>query len=221
MIKRHFAPVTVALLSGGLLLAPLRADGPFTHLAYIPAGVDPGTIRFEKARVVKISTSSRSTTDSNYCREVAFRDPGGSVVCPQAQTGAAVPAYEVTFSLQGQPLASDERADRNFTFRVYFRPEELGADVQKALAGKKLNRSDAAGYFTVSTYRENARRVAVDNKQSRFCGGNYVDGQWSKTEAGCQDDVRYASVIAPSDYITVRVEASSPRVERARIASGK
>ena len=244
MLRRHFAPITVALLSGGLLLAPLRADGsnntvntvpaepnglgaytedlhPFTHFAHVPVGADLGTIQFEKARLVKVATRIRRTTDLSYCKEAAFRDPGGSIACPYTQTEAPVPAYEVTYSLHGQPSASDEHAVRNFTFSVYLRPDELAADVQKALSGRKLSRSDSAAYFAVNTYRETAKRIAIDDKESHLCEGNYVDGLWTHTDPGCKDNISYAAVTAPSDYITVKVEPASSRMERASMVSAK
>src|SRR5271165_1159933 len=121
MIRRLFTPMTVALLSGGLLFPSLRAaetnnTNPATHSAYIPAGADLSTIRFEKARLVKVPSRIQYTSDTDYCKELAFRDPGGSIACPYARTEATVPAYEATYSYTGQAMASDEYAGRNFTF---------------------------------------------------------------------------------------------------------
>jgi hypothetical protein len=244
MLRRLFAPTTVALLTGGLWLAPLRAgesnksvpavaakpDGmevhtgdlhPFTHLAYLPAGADPGTIRFEKVKLVKVATRVKYAMDSNYCKQLAFRDPGGSIACPSAETEASAPAYEVTYSVTGQPLASDEHANPNFTFSVYFRPDELAADMQRTLAGGKLSRADRTAYFAVSTYREPVRRIALDETKSHFCEGNFVDGAWIHTDPGCKDNVSYTTVTAPSGYITVNVEPASRKRERAEMLSAK
>jgi hypothetical protein len=220
MLRRLVTPMTAALLSGGLLFPSIRAEDsnnhtsttavhPFTHFAYIPVGADLGTIRFEKVTMVKVPAGFQYTTDPDYCQELAFRDPGGSIACPSAQSEAPVPAYEATYSFTGQPLASDEYGGRNFTFSVYLQPGELAPDVQKALAGGKLSRSDAAAYFAVNTYREAVRRVAIDNQQSHFCDGNFVDGMWAHTDPGCNDNVVYAAVTVPSGYITVKVEPVS------------
>jgi hypothetical protein len=243
MLRRLFTPMTAAaVLCGGLLLPSVRADEinnsiskvaakpnglgtgtedlhPFTHFAYVPAGADLSTIRFEKVRLVKVPTKIKVTTDASHCKELAFRDPGAS--CTYTQTEASAPAYEVTYSLTGQPLASDEYADRHFTFSVEFRTDELAADVQKALSAKRLSRSDATAYFAVSTHRESVRRVAIDEKQSRFCAGNFVDGVWAHTDAGCQDDVSYTMVTVPSDYMTIQVDPVSLRTERAGLVSAK
>jgi len=234
MFQRLFTPMTVALLSGGLLFPPLHAadskstagtgaaqPNPFTHFSYIPAGADPGTIRFEKAKLVKVPSRVKYTMDADYCKEQAFRDPGGSIACPSTQTEASVAAYEATYSYTGQPLASDEYAGRNFTFSVYFRLDELAPDVQKALAGKKLTRSDAAGYFAVSTYREPVRRVAIDPRQSHFCAGNFVDGAWVHTDPGCRDNIGYTAVTAPSDYVTVKVEPVAQRLDQAGVVAAR
>jgi hypothetical protein len=223
------------LLSGGLLFPALRAAESndtttavavqpngvavqiediqlFTHLALIPAGADPGTIRFQKARLVLVTSKLRYAADERYCAQLAFRDPGGSMACPDIRTEARVPAYQVTFSLTGQPLASDEFAGRDFTFSVYFRPNELAPEVQEALSAGKLSRSAAATYFAVSTSPETARRVAIDGERSHFCAGNYVDGAWVHAAASCNDTISYTQVEAPSGYIGVTVDAASSTI---------
>jgi hypothetical protein len=145
---------------------------PFTHFTWIPADSDKGTIRFERAKMVQVPT--RITYTMNYCQELAFRDPGGSMYCPYAQTESPAPAYEVTYSYIGRPLASDEYGGRNITFYVYFRPDELAPDVRQALTAKKRDRADLAEYFTVNAFREPVRRIVIDQAQSRFCDGNFV-----------------------------------------------
>jgi len=232
MLRRLFAPVSIALLSGGMLLSPLRAGGskntkrperlaaqteaiqPFTHVVQIPAGADLGAIRFEGMRLVKVPTRIRYTTDPDFCQELAFSDSAESMACPYAHPEALVQAYEATYSFVGQPLASDEYAGRNFTFSVYFRVDEVAPDVQKALAGRKLSRADIASYFDVSTYRETVSQVAIDNRQSRFCDTNFNDGAWTHTDTGCKDDIHYSEVTVPSDYITVKVGLVPQRHER-------
>ena len=93
----------------------------FTNVARIPAGAETKTIRFEKARRVEVSD-------------------GGSMTM-----------YEVTYSYEGQPLASDDRGDRHFTFKVYFSPDDLTAEVREALASRRAKRADNAARFHVST----------------------------------------------------------------------
>jgi hypothetical protein len=194
---------------------------PFTHLATIPTGADLTTIRFEKARLVNLASRVRLTKDGGYCKELAFRDPGGSLACPYGQTETRIPAYEVTYSYTGQPLASDEYAVRNFTFSVYFRPDEFAPDLQNALSRGKLRRSDAAGYFALSTYREPAARLAIDDSHSHFCEGSYVDGAWVRADAGCKETISYTALTAPSLYVTVKVDPASSRVLRAATESAR
>ena len=54
--------------------------------------------------------------------------------CPYTQNMSPAPAYKVTYSFTGPPLASDEYGNRYFTFRVYFRPEELAPTVRRAIS---------------------------------------------------------------------------------------
>jgi len=216
MPRRLVTTIAAVFLGAGLLIPAqngpnVAAEGPFTHFARIPVGADLRTIRFEKVKTVKVRAVVASTGDANYCREAGSRDPGGSMACPQARGGAPVEAYEVTYSYTGPPLASDEYANRNFTFSVYFRPNELSPDAQRAIAARKISRADAAGYFAVSTYREQAGRVAIDDTKSRFCPGTYVDGVWTHNDPRCEDKVVYREVSEPSGYITVQVDAVPAR----------
>jgi len=187
---------------------------PFTHVARIPADSDTGTIRFETVKLVQVPTRIAYVMNSTYCREVVMRDPGGSMYCPHEQMGSPAMAYEVTYSYIGQPLTSDEYGSRNFTFQVYFRPDELPPPVRRALIEKKVGRADLAGYFTVNTFREPAWRMMIDDAQSHFCDGNFVDGAWTHTDASCNDEIQLKAVALLSDYITVRVGAGSALVGR-------
>src|SRR5215472_5366035 len=54
-----------------------RELDPFTHVASIPATVDPSTIRFEKVKMVDLA-SRTETTKAADCNERQFRDPDGS-----------------------------------------------------------------------------------------------------------------------------------------------
>ncbi len=183
---------------------------PFTHVARIPADSDTGSIRFQKAKMVQIPTTIAYTTNPEYCKDLAFRDPGGSMYCSSARTGTPATAYELTFSVVGPPLASDEYGNRNFTFEVYFRPDELAPDVRQAISNGKRS-SDVAGSFKVSTSREPVRKIVVDEAKSHFCAGNFLDGSWTTSDANCKDQVHYKALAVPSDYITVSIDRSPAR----------
>jgi hypothetical protein len=69
-------------------VSSVRANGyrevrdlqPFTHVAKIPADSDKSTIRFEGAKMVQVRTTIRYAMNGEYCKELAFRDPGGSCI---------------------------------------------------------------------------------------------------------------------------------------------
>jgi len=180
---------------------------PFTRLAYIPAGSDLTTIRFEKATTVEVPVKIRYTTDTNYCAELAlFRDPGGSMECPSRKTESATTAYEVTYSFRGEELSSDEFGLRHSLFQVHFRPDELVSIVRNALSNRKLSRAEKASYFTVRTSRGYMRQVVIDEGQSNFCETTLRDALWTLADPNCQDRINYKTITSPSDYITVRVD---------------
>ena len=81
---------------------------PFTHLASIPASSDPAKIKFEKVKATRVFTKEKIVVDPGYCKDLPFRDPGGSMFCPYTEDASPAPAYEVMYSFKGQPLASDE-----------------------------------------------------------------------------------------------------------------
>jgi hypothetical protein len=222
------------LLCGGLLVSCLRAQAadkknsvvidspgnlsvqvedlhPFTHFALIPAGSDVRTIRFEHAKTVEVPTKIIYTTDADYCAELIFRDPGQSMYCPRVQTGSPVKAYEITYSFRGQPLASDEYGNTHFTFQVYFRPDELSAEIRKALSTRKLGWADTAGYFTVTTFREPEQRVVIDQTRSKLCDTVLRDGSWIHADSDCQDRVYYKTIATEAADISVRVDPAMPR----------
>jgi hypothetical protein len=229
MFRHYFAFATVGtLLIGGLLSSPVRADDspvtrmsvngvavqveelqPFTHVTYVPAGAEPGTILFEKAREVKVPTQVRYTTYTSYCKDLVFRD-AGSMFCPQVETGAPVTAYELTYSYRAQPMVSDEQGNRRFTFKVFLRPDEVSPEARQALFASRRNRRDGAGYLRVNTYRENVQRVVIDEAQSHLCPTAIVDGAWAHEDASCQDAISYKIASAPSDMIAVRVDLVPP-----------
>jgi hypothetical protein len=91
---------------------------PFTHLASMPASSDPANIKLEKVKTTRVFTKEKSTTDPGYCKDLQFRDPGGSMYCPYTEDESPAPAYEVIYSFHGQPLASDEYGNRYFTLYI-------------------------------------------------------------------------------------------------------
>jgi hypothetical protein len=194
----------------GNVKARVETLNPYTHAASIPEGSDLASIRFEGVKKVKVATSVKSKADERYCNEEQFRDPGGSMYCPYAPIATSAVAYRVTYSYRGQALASDEYANPNSTFSVYFRPEELPDDARAALIADKISRADLAGYFDVKTYRDTVAQAGIDSAASTFCEGTYIDGEWVHTNSTCQDHVAYTTVTVPSSYITVRIDPSQP-----------
>jgi hypothetical protein len=182
---------------------------PFTHTALIPVGSDLSSIRFQRVKAVSVPTRRRSTMDERYCAEAAFRDPGGSMYCPSVRSEGFTRAYEVTYAIEGQPLASDEHSNRRFTFSVYFRPDELSAAEWAALA--RAGRTNAAGLLKLNTSRMLEERWVIDEDHSVFCGGDYRDGSWVQANPQCEDKVDFKRVMVPSDYFAVRVDLDASR----------
>jgi hypothetical protein len=192
---------------------------PFTHVASIPATSDPATIKLEKVKVTKVFTKMKSTMNPGYCNDLQFRDPGGSMYCDYKQDELPAPAYELTYSFSGEPLASDEYGNRNFTFQVYFRPEELPPTLRRALSIGKTNRAELATYFKLATSRPSVPAAVLDEANSSICDGNYMDGNWIHNDPHCQDKVSFKTVTMPSDYITVQVESVGPRPQQTALTA--
>ena len=176
---------------------------PFTHEAQIPANADMASIRFSGIRRVRVATEARMTEDRDYCKEVAMGDPGGSQFCPDVTFSGFAPAYEVTYSYMGPPLASDEYANQRFTFSVDFRQDEFDQAQRDQIA--KWKHAEAGEWFEVTKSRPMDKVVAIDEANSTFCAGHYVDGNWIHEDAACQDKVHFLLTALPSDYMTVRV----------------
>jgi hypothetical protein len=70
---------------------------PFTHVASIPAIVDPATIRFEKLRTVELASKTQTITDTQKCKDQQFRDPDGSN-CKSTKVEERVKALDATYS---------------------------------------------------------------------------------------------------------------------------
>lgn len=186
-------------------ITKVEGINPFTHFAYIPEGADVSSIRFEEAKMVKVATQRKLTSDVRYCESVMQGDPGGSMYCPYVQFQAPSVAWQVTYSYQGQPMASDEFGNSSSTFSVYLHPNELSPAVRENLSRHRMSKADAASLFEFRTYGDPVRRVVINEAASTFCEGNFVDGLWMHIDAKCEDKVNYMMITAPSAYIAVRV----------------
>jgi hypothetical protein len=176
---------------------------PFDHVASVPATVDPATIRFEK--LAEVELASKTQTDSQDCKDKQFRDPDGSN-CGSVKVIERVKALEAVYSYVGPELSAGESIPGRQTFSVYFRPEEVGVDGPAA----KLKRDQAAALFQVNTFRPVMEQKIVDKQKSRFCEGNYVDGNWIQKDANCHDQVQYVSQTAPTANWTVQIDVKHP-----------
>jgi len=178
---------------------------PFTHVATIPAEVDLSSIRFERVKLTRIPTQFVMTMDRRYCEDVVQRASGPSMFCPAFQSANRVHAYEVTYSYQGQPLASDEYGSRYFTFSVYFHPEQLAPATREAIARPRLSKADAGALFAFNSERPLVRKTMIVKAASKFCDAVVVDGYLEKADAKCEDRIVHETIAAPSTDILVRV----------------
>jgi len=122
-----------------------------------------------------------------------------------------VPAYRITYSFRGPPMAADEYAGTWFTFSVNMRLEELSPAVRQAISARKVSRTAAEKFFALTTSRGFVQRKAIDQTNSVFCDGRDTDGSWTQTATNCEEKVTYKTVAAPSDYIAVRVDPAPVR----------
>jgi hypothetical protein len=205
-----FVPVTVAAASSAEKEASITIVdlAPFTHVTYIPVGADLSSIRFEGIHAVKVATKERSVRNLHYCEERLATEPGGSMYCPLITLDSAVPAYRVTYTFTAPLMASDEYGNTSFTFSVYLRPDEISLSLRQALSSRKVSRADASEYFRISASRDSARQVIVDEANSTFCEGDYIDGNWSPRNPKCQDHIVYKNVASASPYLTVKVDVT-------------
>jgi hypothetical protein len=183
-----------------------RELDPFTHVASIPATVDPSTIRFEKLKIVDLASKTQTTTDPNDCKERKFREPDGSS-CESVKVLEHVKAIEADYSFVGPQSSTGEgeTGPTRQTFAVYFRPEEVPVS-----SVSKLKREQAASLFRVTTSRPIVQERVIDKQNSRFCPGNYVDGSWVQTDPNCKEQVQYATRTAPAEYWAVDVDLGHP-----------
>src|SRR5580700_1670822 len=192
----------------GAIGAPVKQGeqlNPYSHVATVPAIVDPSTIRFEKMRMVDVASKTKTTADAAKCKDQQFRDPDGSN-CQTTTVEERVKAIEAVYSFSGPVIASGEASPGRDTFSVYFRPEEVGADGPV----EKLKRDQGASFFQISTSRSMVEQKVVDKQHSQYCDGSYVDGNWVRKDPKCQDQVQFMNQIVPSPYVTVQVELRHP-----------
>jgi hypothetical protein len=182
---------------------------PFAHTAYIPVGADLSSVQFESIKAMRVYTKRHSVTNEQFCAKRLGAEAENSPDCPHTTYKLLVPAYQVSYSFQAQPTASDESGSTYFTFSVYFRPGELDPFLSRALSSGKLSRTAAADFFRLTTLRDSDQQIVIDLAHSTFCQGNYVDGNWTHTNPKCQDNVGYREANSPSSYITVKVDSAS------------
>lgn len=194
----------------GVLPSTSRAADPFTHVASIPATVDPSTIRFEKLKMVDLASKTETTTAAD-CKERQFREPDGSN-CESLKVLERVKAVQVDYSYIGPQLATGEgdTSPSRQTFSVYYRPDELPGNGSVA----KLNREQAGSLFDVNTSRPVVQQRVIDKQNSHFCEGNYVDGNWVQTDSKCQQQVQYTMRSVPSESWAVVVDLRHPASTR-------
>lgn len=187
--------------------SPTRELDLFTHVASIPATVDPSTIRFEKLKMVDLASKTQTITDAQDCKERQFRDPDGTN-CESIKILERVKAVEADYSFIGPQLATGEGQTGTIrqTFSVYFRPEELPVSGQVS----KLNREQAGSLFQVSTARPMVQERVIDKQNSHFCEGNYVDGNWVRADSKCQEQLQYTTRTVPSEYWAVAIDVRHP-----------
>jgi hypothetical protein len=179
----------------------LDQHDPFTNVAYIPATVDPSTIRFEKLRVVELASKTKTTTNPEICKERQFRE-SDSAYCQTVTVVERVKGLEAKYSYNGPVISSGETVLGRDEFSVYFRPEDVGA----VGPVEKLNREQAESLFEVSTSRPAIEQKVIDKEHSQFCDGSYVDGNWTHTDPKCQDHVQYINKTVPSPNLLVQVD---------------
>jgi len=186
----------------------------FTNIAYIPEDADLSSIRIKGVKAVKILVKRRSVINPRYCGQ-RWSDPGGSMYCPSTTDESRVPAYRVKYSFQAQPMASDEYANKRFTFSVYFRPDEFSPELRRALSTSTFHKSAAGELFNLTTWRDSAQQIVIDQPKSVFCDGNYVEGNWVRKNPKCIDRIALRTVMSPSPYTAVRIDLAPSRLEKA------
>jgi hypothetical protein len=209
MAIRMSTPASTRDARGAVGVIPATHDrelDPYTHVASIPATVDPSTIRFEKLKMVDLASKTQTTIDPD-CKNRQFRDPDGSN-CDSVKVLEHVKAVEADYSFVGPQTSTGEGeiGPSRQTFAVYFHPEELPVNGPV----EKLKREQAESLFQVSTSRPVVDQRVIDKQNSHFCDGNYVDGNWTQTDPKCHEDVHYMTQSVPATYWAVGVDLRHP-----------
>jgi len=197
----------------GAIAAPGTASterelDPFTHVASIPATVDPATIRLESLKTVDLASKIQTSTAPD-CLDRQLRDPQ-SPNCDSVKVLERVKAVEASFSYIGAQVATSDTPTGPIrqSFAVYFHPEE----VQAKVLDSKLKREQAQSLFQVSTSRPVVQERVIDKQSSHFCEGTYVDGTWTPADPKCKDQVQYTTRAVPASYWAVAVDLTHPVV---------
>jgi hypothetical protein len=185
---------------------------PITHVAMIPASVDPSTIHFDRLKTVELASKTKTTTDIQNCKERQAREPDGSN-CEATAVVARVKAIEALYSYNGPEVSSGESSPGHVEFVVYFRPEELAIDGPV----EKLKHDQAAALFQVHTTRSTVQQQVIDKQNSKFCAGSYIDGNWTPKDPQCHDQVQYTTQTVLSPYLTVQVDVLHPATMASRL----
>ena len=185
-----------------------RASDPFSHVASIPATVDPATIRLEKLKTVDLASKTETTTLPD-CKERQFRDPDGKN-CDTVKVLETVKAVEAEFSYIGPQVTTVDAPTGPIrqSFTVYFHPEEVPATALDS----NLKREQMASLFQISTSRPMVEERVMDKQNSHLCEGNYVDGNWVQKDSTCKDQVQYTTRAVPASYWAVAVDLAHPAV---------
>jgi hypothetical protein len=146
--------------------------------------------------------------DPDLCQNET-RERGGSLFCPMVEAVSYEPAYQITYSYLGPPLASHECAGQRFTFSFFFRPEELDGSEPGSFAS---DNGAAAESLRVAISRESRQGFVIDEKSSTLCPGYYADGEWVYEDSACREKLVLNTVTVPSDYVTIGIESLQGRV---------
>jgi hypothetical protein len=133
----------------------------FTHVAYLPAELNLSSIRIEGVNAVKVATERRTVTNARYCDQPGS-EPEGSMHCQRSIDQSYVPAYRVTYSYRGQPMASEEFGSTYLTFSVYFRPDEISPEIRAALLNGKIKPTAAVELFELAKCRGSLRQIVIE-----------------------------------------------------------
>ena len=184
---------------------------PFSHIAYIPADADLSTIRIDTVKMVKVATKLRTVSNTRDCDDW----PGNRADCIRTTFDSRVPALRVTYWYKAPSTAPEESGDAYYTFSVYFRADEIRPGLLQALSTGKVRGSAAAELFEISTTRASIQQEVIDEANSTFCDGYYLDSGWVHSNPRCEDRVTYRQVASRSPHISVKVDLAPSSLQTA------